>query len=364
VYKRIGQDPVLPLNLCEGDCDSDDECMGSFVCYQRDYYFPSPGCSGVPENSRDDYCVAPPLKDNGWNPVLPLGLCEGDCDSNDECMGDLVCFLRNNYEPVPMCSGGSGGDRSGYDYCIMPPLKEFGWNPVLPLDLCEGDCDSDDECMGSLECFTRNDLTHVPGCYGDGVSDYDYCITPPVYVLNPYKDTWANHEATAVRCGGHLASVLNTDEMRQITYGTWTGAYQKQPCNSEPFGCWHWSDGSAFPNPNPLWDIDEPNDWQGGNEDCGERSKNSGRLRLNDLPCDSLQGGTYTLRPDYDVKCMNPPLKDFGLDPFYVGLCEGDCDTNDDCIGSLVCFQRDGFEPVPGCFGPGSFTFDYCIIPP
>ena len=31
---------------------------------------------------------------------------------------------------------------------------------------------------------------------------------------------------------------------------------------------------------------------------------------------------------------------------FPLGMCEGDCDTNEDCDGRLVCFQRDGLEPV------------------
>ena len=31
----------------------------------------------------------------------------------------------------------------------------------------------------------------------------------------------------------------------------------------------------------------------------------------------------------------------------------GDCDTDDDCIDELVCFQREAFEPVPGCSGGG-----------
>ena len=34
--------------------------------------------------------------------------------------------------------------------------------------------------------------------------------------------------------------------------------------------------------------------------------------------------------------------------------CEGDCDADDDCIGSLVCGRRDGgFDPIPGCVGEG-----------
>ena len=31
---------------------------------------------------------------------------------------------------------------------------------------------------------------------------------------------------------------------------------------------------------------------------------------------------------------------------FPLGICEGDCDTNEDCDGGLVCFQRDGLESI------------------
>lgn len=33
------------------------------------------------------------------------------------------------------------------------------------------------------------------------------------------------------------------------------------------------------------------------------------------------------------------------------GLCQGDCDTNDDCKEGLICFQRNSNEDVPGCAG-------------
>ena len=33
------------------------------------------------------------------------------------------------------------------------------------------------------------------------------------------------------------------------------------------------------------------------------------------------------------------------------------------CIGNLVCFQRDGGTPVPGCNGNSSTRNDYCIDP-
>jgi len=43
-------------------------------------------------------------------------------------------------------------------------------------------------------------------------------------------------------------------------------------------------------------------------------------------------------------------------------MCEGDCDTDDDCTKSagLYCFDRDGFESVPNCEGDGRRGSDYC----
>jgi hypothetical protein len=42
------------------------------------------------------------------------------------------------------------------------------------------------------------------------------------------------------------------------------------------------------------------------------------------------------------------------------GLCEGDCDYDSDCDAGLRCFQRDGYESVPGCSGSGKKGWDYC----
>ena len=58
------------------------------------------------------------LGNNGQpSEVFPLGLCQGDCDSDDECEGDLVCFQREAYQAVPGCSGGESEDK-GLDFCV------------------------------------------------------------------------------------------------------------------------------------------------------------------------------------------------------------------------------------------------------
>ena len=53
-----------------------------------------------------------------------LGKCEGDCDSDGHCEGDLVCGYRSAYEsdPIPGCIGDLLAiddihDDLGSDYC-------------------------------------------------------------------------------------------------------------------------------------------------------------------------------------------------------------------------------------------------------
>ena len=44
-----------------------------------------------------------------------------------------------------------------------------------------------------------------------------------------------------------------------------------------------------------------------------------------------------------------------------LGLCQGDCDDDQDCGPNLKCFWRSAFEDVPGCSGRGKEGWDYCI---
>ena len=50
---------VFPLSECQGDCDSNDECIGNLVCLQRDAGDIVPGCLGSDNNSKTDYCIRP-----------------------------------------------------------------------------------------------------------------------------------------------------------------------------------------------------------------------------------------------------------------------------------------------------------------
>ena len=76
-------------------------------------------------------------------PDSALGLCEGECDTNSDCQGDLICYQRDKNDPVPGCSGGTS-EGSLSDYCIDPhwdaclPSLKYVSNPISNGGLCEG----------------------------------------------------------------------------------------------------------------------------------------------------------------------------------------------------------------------------------
>jgi hypothetical protein len=55
------------------------------------------------------------------------------------------------------------------------------------------------------------------------------------------------------------------------------------------------------------------------------------------------------------------PLDNIGGTAYDLAECQGDCDNDDDCQTGLECFQRGGYEAVPGCSGQGKKGWDYCI---
>ena len=49
-----------------------------------------------------------------------LDLCQGDCDYDTDCKGSLICYKRTNFQSIPGCAGGEL-EESRTDFCIEDP---------------------------------------------------------------------------------------------------------------------------------------------------------------------------------------------------------------------------------------------------
>jgi hypothetical protein len=120
--------------------------------------------------------------------------CEGDCDRDEDCEGDLICMQRDGLERVSGCMGAGGStDMYGKDICVKPDIGQFkgsllfnenGCDSTSQCQKCEGSCGEDADCRPGLSCFLRSGLSSVPGCVTGGsgdVSNLNYCYERPDY---------------------------------------------------------------------------------------------------------------------------------------------------------------------------------------
>eukprot|EP01084_Bolivina_argentea_P253259 425347_1 len=290
---------------CQGDCDSHSDCVGNLECYFRNTgEHGPPGCKGTPYINWD-YCYNPFNKEitdvdlAGKN----LKLCQGDCDTDNDCVGDLKCFHRYNDDDggAPRCEGQPTGK---WDYCyslyneFMEDVHIGGKNLIE----CQGDCDSDSDCLGDLKCYQRNSGEGgAPGCIGTPTDGWDYCY-------NPY-----NAYMIDVHIGGNNLAECEGD------------------CDSDSncigdLKCFH-----------------RYNDDDGGAPRCG---------------------GQPTGKWDYCYDPYNTFITNILADANNLIECQGDCDSDSDCLGDLKCYQRKSGEGgAPKCIGTPTDGWDYCYNP-
>jgi len=261
------------LQECEGDCDNDMDCDDGLVCWRYDYYInegdlPPKRCSGVPFNVagiKMDFCydprsgpciptpsptpspstepttsspTAPSSSPTTSSPTAPtteptipdckplvhvrwdgkgLQACEGDCDLDIDCAGELVCWEQKRESDVrpPGCSGMPNMVDEYEGFCYDPrsgpclthsptpqptntvgslptaepsigdckPLVHVDWD-AKNLQECEGDCDGDYDCAEGLVCWEQEAYrgNQPPkGCSGRPdfeVYTEDFCYDP------------------------------------------------------------------------------------------------------------------------------------------------------------------------------------------
>lgn len=177
-----------PCDIGEGDCDSDAQCKGFLVCNGTSVAvnrYGAPYESGG--TSSGDVC-APPYSERDDGAVqcgsaninrcrsvdCPCGAGNGDCEPG-ECGGGLVCGTDN---------GPANGLSQSWDLCthVRPPgcaamdraaIDNDLCSPSCPCSFGEGDCDSDNDCIGDLVCGQNvgDSFLNLP-------ADLDLCVHP------------------------------------------------------------------------------------------------------------------------------------------------------------------------------------------
>lgn len=156
-----------PCEGWEGDCDVASDCDESLVCAQ---YGSTPYYGGVASN---DICVDPACpsfnpQDPDWTPGCKLPAAEGDCDTDADCLGFLICKDE-------IGKAVHHAADSTLDVCDYPPDPGCSANSCsssCPCGLGEGDCNSDSDCRPGLFCYHN-----VGGNFGRGAS-VDICSKP------------------------------------------------------------------------------------------------------------------------------------------------------------------------------------------
>eukprot|EP00529_Nitzschia_sp_RCC80_P003057 CAMPEP_0113452454 /NCGR_PEP_ID=MMETSP0014_2-20120614/6854_1 /TAXON_ID=2857 /ORGANISM="Nitzschia sp." /LENGTH=1126 /DNA_ID=CAMNT_0000343825 /DNA_START=1476 /DNA_END=4856 /DNA_ORIENTATION=- /assembly_acc=CAM_ASM_000159 len=345
----MSQLPGEKLQLCQGDCDFNEDCAPGLMCHRREAFGTIPGCIGGEEDSStNDYCVFDPFGPGYEAPTpeepetteipdattteapvtapteVPVpAITEAPVTTPTEVVVEvepteaptaLVTELTPPTE-VPTRLDTSNTDTT--DGSELKPIKNVGWEPLELLNECEGDCDADADCGPGLVCFNReSSMQAVPGCSG-GESDFsltDYCIQPQQPVLPELggDDSVISRVDTKAPTESPSVGIVATSSPTETATAATTGAPVDNTTTS-----------TTAPSSSSSADVNGP------------------------IPLDPLGWTPEDEKP--------------------LGRCQGDCDVDSDCGPGLVCFQRTlpGTD-VPGCLGgkENLSLMDFCIRDP
>ena len=306
---------------------------------------------------------------------------------------------------------------------VVKPVKDLGpagCTSSNPCNACEGDCDKDSECKGELKCYQRTSSDAiVPGCSSTGyvksTADHDYCYTESnINIGKTYIFDSTTKEAIIDFSPGSGIQMeyvpgnsgwiyQNPAEMKCKTGGSWTRT--KDVANSkagvEDCAALCLARGDAY------FGLECPRSTV--HCQCA-RSKADLGSKADDSDCTGSysvkqhcvgpyvaggyalggheRGSVYSTKSSvishfgkhggllFDTNTNNirlssvayRALKDLGgsgcTSSSPCNTCEGDCDNDAQCKGSLKCFQRElSTTLVPNCVAGGAGdvpTHDYC----
>jgi hypothetical protein len=255
-------------------------------------------------------------------------------------------------------------------------LVNFGGDACTtarPCLTCQGDCDTDKDCAGSLRCFQRTSKSTVPpGCQrtqqGD-IHDYDHCYdikyispgvlwsfggdgcTPSMMCNRCQGDCDSDRDCkSGLRCFqrdkkemAHQCKSGGSGDITGYDYCVSRVSVLKKLVNFGASGCTPAATCLACQG-----DCDTDKDCKGSLR-CFQRNTNEFVHQ-----CDkTTQGDVHSF--DFCISTVSNPnlLANLGGDACTpskpCSVCQGDCDKDTDCKGALRCWQRDGTALPNGC---------------
>lgn len=182
--QAFGGDPDpsrFPLQVCQGDCDADNDCAEGLVCFQRDALMEVPGCEGgATFAAATDFCMADSTKTPTTAPTPQ------PTESPSPTAAPTVS-LAPTKSPSPTTAPVTEAPTPYVPKQIEVVGNDGFPEDLFPLGLCQGDCDDDDECGWGLYCVQRNNADDpVPACDSTGAdSDRDFCAPLPADQMIP-----------------------------------------------------------------------------------------------------------------------------------------------------------------------------------
>ena len=122
--------------------------------------------------------------------VSELGICEGHCNSDSDCLNGYTCFQKvsGQSESILGCNNVNVNHNICYKQSELPAMStisNLNNNPLVQnLSSCEGNCSTNDNCNNDLSCYKRKGNMPVPGCANSATTGWSYCINV-TYIKQP-----------------------------------------------------------------------------------------------------------------------------------------------------------------------------------
>lgn len=263
--------------------------------------------------------------------VYPLGLCQGECDTDDDCAEGLMCYQREREESVPGCQDGGQGFDSRGDYCVMKDMTMTGEDMMASVAPSDGDMMG----MGNATAPCTMEMMYC----ADGVTPMEQ--GPDCQWMDDM-------------CPPPVACTL---EMAYCPDGT--------PMERDPADC-RWMEELCPATVAPTETM-APTEKMSEGIDTAIMADERVTVMPTDGDNDMVTGGDMgdDIPPSEEMPMLSVVGQDGNpAEVFPLGLCQGDCDSDAECGEGLMCLLRDRGDLVPGCDGDLDRTTDFCVMKP